>query len=134
MNAKRGARRAFLLTACPLLLLTACSHPWVDSHGHRVPRQKLLETTAGCKGGPEWGILVIGGQRFIHDPKGEIPPEVISSPYQENAHLPSDAKWAGYRQGNRGLWTSPSDAQAIYMVAPGRVERWPLQTGTFGCV
>ena len=134
MSTKRDAKKAFLLMVCLLPLLGACSHPWIDSHGHRVPRQVLVETRAECKGGPDWGILVFGGQRFIQDPDGQIPPEALSSPYQVRAHLPSDASWTGYRQGSRRLWISPSDTLAIYVVTPGRVERWPLQTGNFGCV
>ena len=103
VNTKRDAKKAFLLMVCLLPLLSACSHPWIDSHGHRVPRQVLVETRAECKGGPDWEILVFGGQRFIQDPDGRIPAEALSSPYQARAHLPSDASWTGYRQGSRRL-------------------------------
>lgn len=45
-------------------------------------------------------------------------------PYQNDSRLPPTAVDTGLHQDATTLWVA-DDAQAVYAVMPGRVERWP---------
>lgn len=54
----------------------------------------------------------------------------VIGPFRADATLPGDASFTGWQRGDRQLWTGPDDpafgaASYIYLVQPGRVERWP---------
>jgi hypothetical protein len=48
------------------------------------------------------------------------------SAFDAEADLPFDAKFTGYRDGQREMWVSVSDGgKYIYLVTGDDVERWP---------
>lgn len=72
------------------------------------------------------------GDQYVRDPQGIFDDE-IASPYDGDASLPKDARKTGYRQGESVLWIA-RDGDALYLVRPDRVERWPRATRGIGCV
>lgn len=97
----------------------------------------------GATGGPDhcgWQsatMLIIGwppgtvsanstqARQYIRDPRGDIRRE-LQQKLVKNARLPADARPTGYRYGAIELYVSPSDQdEAIYVVSPTDVERWP---------
>ena len=106
--------------------------------GRAVPGGEL-----GAIGGPDhcgWQsatMLIIGwppgivstsraqARQYIRDPRGDIRRE-LQLKLVKNARLPADARPTGYRYGLIELYLSPSDQdEAIYVVSPTDVERWP---------
>ena len=71
---------------------------------------------------------------YIRDPKG-----VMSEAYKQrlvkDAQLPSAARSTGYRLGSIEIYLSPTDQdEAVYLVSPSGVERWPRADPLFGCI
>ena len=107
--------------------------PWRDARGNEVP-ERILSTFPG----PEhcgWQSAVFlslrrGAPRtYVRDPEGVLA-EHVPVPFDEDARLPADASYTGYHLGRAELWVGAKDAaRAVYVVRPGRVERWPRFEG-----
>lgn len=64
-------------------------------------------------------------RQYVRDPRGDIRRE-FQRRLVTNASLPADAQATGYRYGAIELYLSASDQdEAIYVVSPRDVERWP---------
>jgi hypothetical protein len=61
----------------------------------------------------------------VRDPSGVYGIAELVDGFRAMDELPSDATDTGYRQGERELWLSPSDPDAVFIRAAGSVERWP---------
>ncbi|MBA2571073.1 MAG: hypothetical protein H0V04_07840 [Chloroflexi bacterium] len=72
------------------------------------------------------------GDQYVRDPRGIFEDAVVGT-YDGDATLPDDAERTGYRQGEDVLWVA-ADGDALYVVRPDRVERWPRATGPIGCI
>lgn len=72
------------------------------------------------------------GDQFVRDPQGLFDQGLVGR-YDGNATLPDDADRTGYRQGEDVLWEA-ANGDALYVVRPDRVERWPRATGPIGCM
>jgi hypothetical protein len=73
-----------------------------------------------------------GVRQYLRDPNGVL--AALSAGGFGRAVLPTDARDSGYRHGPYHLWVSRSDADRfIYVVGPGRVERWPRATQLIAC-
>lgn len=114
---------------------------WTDTDGCLIRIDVLAERT-----GPEhcdWEetrVLITGsplGSRYVNstsdieyvrDPDGQYGvPEFVEG-FQILESLPSDAIDTGFRHGDRQLWLSPSDPNAVYIQDGQTVERWPEGT------
>lgn len=63
---------------------------------------------------------------FVHDPRHILRESSTAGHFERDALMPDDAVDTGYHSGDQQLWVSPSeDVDAIYLVGPKRVERWP---------
>jgi hypothetical protein len=49
--------------------------------------------------------------------------------YDSLATLPADATFTGWRKGDEELWALARDPNAVYLVSPSGVERWPAIGG-----
>lgn len=67
-----------------------------------------------------------GARQFIRDPKRVMSQQNLRGTLDLQATLPADAVSTGYRYQTIELYVSPSDQDdAIYVVGPRAVERWP---------
>ena len=62
---------------------------------------------------------------YVKDPEGVYGVTEFVDEFMNLEVLPSDAVDTGFRQGERELWTSPSDPEAVLIRTLGSVERWP---------
>lgn len=62
---------------------------------------------------------------YVRDPNGLCGIAEFVDGFETPDSRPVDATDTGYRQGQRELWLSPSDPDAIYINDADTVERWP---------
>ncbi len=108
-------------------------------YGHAVSAQEL-DTSAGSQHCEQQSVtfLTIGwppgtrstssehAHQYIRDPDGAVKSSNLKGSLALHATLPKDARPTGYRHGPIEIFTSSSDEeQAIYVVGPDVVERWP---------
>lgn len=112
--------------------------PWTDVNGCLIRIDVLAERT-----GPDhcgWGdsrVIITGdpfGTRYtddstwieyVRDPNGVYDVPTFVDGFQVLDSLPDNATDTGYRQGNRELWISPDDPDAIFLRYQAVVEQWP---------
>jgi hypothetical protein len=111
---------------------------WQDRRGRRVPTTEVSSYTNGFCDAPDAGLLELHRQQagrtklqFVRDPSG-IFREFLGGRYEASSSLPAEATDTGWHRGGKELWIGPQ-ARAAYLVARGRVERWPVVTKKFGC-
>ena len=150
------------LASCSLLIrTTGGSHPppspyagsWQDRTGTPVPDGakggRLVMVSFDGPGHCDWESVTFlqlawppgrvaasegarGVRQYLRDPNGVL--AALSAGGFGRAVLPTDARDSGYRHGPYHLWVSRSDADRfIYVVGPGRVERWPRATQLIAC-
>ena len=64
-------------------------------------------------------------QQYVRDPRRVIPQYRLHGTLDLHATLPVDAAATGYRYQAIELYISPSNQDAVYVVGPTAVERWP---------
>lgn len=114
--------------------------PWLDSNGKTVPTNQIVSTYRGpdhC----EWDSAVFlnlgwppgtyaeypssSARQYVRDPEGLFESEHLA-PLDLDVKLPPDARYTGYHLDEIELWIRSADAdEAVYIVRPERVERWP---------
>ena len=113
--------------------------PWTDTLGCLVRVDVLFEYigSAHCDQ-DDTRVLITGdpvGTRFgstatpltfVRDPTGTHVSEFLPYGFAELEELPADAVDSGFRLRDRELWTSPSDADAVFIRDSQGVERWQL--------
>jgi hypothetical protein len=73
-------------------------------------------------------------RQYVRDPRGALG-STFRNRLKIGGVLPKDAHSLGYRHDRIELFSSPSDDnEAIYVVGPDIVERWPRSDATAGCV
>ena len=116
--------------------------PWLDAENEQVS-ELIVSTYHPDPGGDhcEWDSVVLlhlgwppgaaaefrsGSERqYVRDAEGELEAPG-RSPLELDSQLPPDAEYTGYHSGELQLWISASEAtDAVYIVRPERVERWP---------
>ena len=112
--------------------------------GHPVPPEELATTSGGthCDQQSVTFLTIVwqqesqgNGQRrqYVRDPRGVLGTDVRNR-LLIGAPLPTDARSLGYRYDRLQLFSSASDdSEAIYVVGPDIVERWPRSQPTAGC-
>jgi hypothetical protein len=65
---------------------------------------------------------------YVRDEAGRFS-DSTPVPFDADATLPTDARFTGWRDGDRELWAEPQRGEAgptsVYIVSPAGVERWP---------
>ena len=113
---------------------------WTDAMGRPVPRWRVnqLQGPRHCDWqsttwlhiherprDPKW-------RQYIRDPEGVMEREWLLDEYGADVELPPDAVDTGLRRGDARLFAVPDD-RSVYLVLPGRVERWPRSREPIGC-
>jgi hypothetical protein len=137
--------RVLLAGLLPLALL-ACGggvdweKRWLDSKGEPVPSELIVSTYRIPEHCP-WGSAVFlrlgwppgtaaeypssAARQYVRDPEGLFESEHLA-PLDLDVQLPPDARYTGYHLDKIELWISRADAnEAVNIVRPERVERWP---------
>jgi len=120
-------------------------YPW-SRDGRRVPLGEL--TTAAGPDHCGWQsatLLSLGwppgtvartaqeARQYIRDPEGVVSSESKAA-LGVGVRLPSGARPSGYQTGTIKLYLSPSDQDdAVYLVSPQTVERWPRARTLLAC-
>jgi hypothetical protein len=74
------------------------------------------------------------GRQYVRDPDGVIGGWGVRDPFNDDAHLPVDARYTGYHLDENQLWVTQHEADdAVYVVRGERVERWPRTTRIIAC-
>jgi hypothetical protein len=121
-------------------------HTWTRE-GHAVPPEELAIVA-----GPEhceWQSATLlhirwppgtsassstQSRQYIRDPRGVMSPE-LRDRLQLRATLPTDARPTGYAYNEFEIYLSPADQDdAIYIVSPHTVERWPRNRAPGACL
>ena len=116
--------------------------PWLDTDDEQVS-ELIVSTYHPDPGGDhcEWDSVVLlhlgwppgtaaefrsGSERqYVRDAEGELEAPG-RSPLELDSELPPDVEYTGYHSGELQLWISASEAtEAVYIVRPEHVERWP---------
>lgn len=124
--------------------------PWLDAENEQVS-ELIVSTYHPDPGGDhcEWDSVVLlhlgwppgtaaefrsaSERQYVRDAEGELEAPG-RSPLELDSELPPDAEYTGYHSGELQLWTSASEAtQAVYIVRPERVERWPRSRSHIFC-
>jgi hypothetical protein len=106
---------------------------WLDAAGKRVPTT-IIHEIAG-PGHCDWETTIwlhIEGDLFLRDPDGVLAGATVGT-FDPDVALPPDAESTGYHEGDRTIWRD-GDPDAIYVVLPDRVERWPRAIEELGCM
>lgn len=113
----------------------ALSTVWLDGNDRRVNTTVLSEIVGPEHCGWESTIwLRLDGALFIRDPRGVLRADTVGA-YEAHATLPRTARSTGYHDAGRIIWRVPTDADSIYVVSTGGVERWPRATDPMmGCM
>jgi hypothetical protein len=108
---------------------------WSDADRPRVPVTEIESRPAIAHCWPGATILTVkkAGHSYLRDPQGTWPAAQLGSTYEADSTLPKDAVDTGYFHDDRHLWLA-ADKQAAYVVTPDRVERWPVISGSPGCM
>ena len=69
-------------------------------------------------------LAVAGPRLFVRDPNGQLGDPALATGSASLDTVPEGAEDAGYRLGDIALWNRRED-DAIYVVTPDGVERWP---------
>ncbi len=112
-------------------------YPWTRD-GHQVKPEEM-----GTSAGPAhcgwqsatflgigWPVGTLSAsaaqlRQYIRDPRGSVRAD-LRDRLGLGVVLPTDARTTGYRYGRIEVFLSPTDQdQAIYLVGPSAVERWP---------
>jgi hypothetical protein len=112
-------------------------------NGHMVPPDELTTAAGGIHCNDEsatfltiaWPDSATSRQRrqYVRDPRGVLGAE-FRNRLSIGATLRKDAHSLGYRFDRIELFSSPSDQdEAIYVVGPDIVERWPRADARAGC-
>jgi hypothetical protein len=64
-------------------------------------------------------------RQFVRDPKFVTPQLHLRGTLDLHAALPADATATSYRYQTIEVYVSPSNQDAVYVVGPAAVERWP---------
>lgn len=73
-------------------------------------------------------------RQYVRDPRG-VMSAVLRDRFQFRATLPADARPTGYVYGEFEIFVSPTDQdEAIYVVSPRSVERWPRNNVVGACL
>jgi hypothetical protein len=72
-------------------------------------------------------------RQYVRDPLGAVGEADLLAEFGADVELPPDATATGITRGDLELWTVPTD-EAIYVVGPEHVERWPRSARGFACV
>jgi hypothetical protein len=73
-------------------------------------------------------------RQYVRDPRGVTSPE-LRDRLQLRATLPADARPTGYVSSDFEIFVSPTDQdEAIYVVSPRSVERWPRNDVVGACL
>jgi hypothetical protein len=148
----RGVLVASLIALAPL----GCGggvdweEQWLDARDERVS-ELVVSTYHPDPGGDHCGwesviVLHLGwplgtaaeprsstARQYVRDAEGELGASGRVA-LDLDTELPPDADYTGYSSGELHLWISPSDAnEAVYVVRPGRVERWPRSRSHIFC-
>ena len=134
---------AVVLGACSNSSLFGPPQAWPGTawtrYGHQVP-YSVVDAAAGPShcGWESATFLTVGwplgtsaqhashARQYIRDATKVVPRSHLRSKFAVDVRLPTDARNTGYRDGNVQLYLAPSDEdRAIYVVAAGRIERWP---------
>ena len=117
---------------------------WVDSQGRIAP-----EGVVTSYPGPEhcdWESSVFlivrwplgsegspGRRMYVRDPEGLFT-DYLSSEFLDDAELPAEARFSGYRRDEAELWLDPSEIDNhVFIVRGDDVERWPRSTEFIAC-
>ena len=113
----------------------ALSTVWLDGNDRRVNTTVLSEIVGPEHCGWESTIwLRLDGALFIRDPRGVLRANTVGA-YEAHATQPRTARSTGYPDAGRIIWRVPTDADSIYVVSTGGVERWPRATDPMmGCM
>lgn len=140
------------LGAAALILSAACAsstsgrlagEQWVDGTGDPLPTEavNVVQGPAHCDWQSAlvltlaWPLGTTGGHRlqFARDPDGVLPAEPIG-PLELNTTLPRGAVTTDWRIENNYLYLSPQDPpDAVYLLLPSGVERWPRLASEIAC-
>jgi hypothetical protein len=134
---------AVIFGACSNSSLFGSPRAWPGTawtrYGHQVP-YSVVDAAAGPSqcGWESATFLTVGwplgtsaqhatqARQYIRDSSTVVPQSNLRSKLELDARLPTDARNTGYRDGSVQLYLAASDEDAaIYVVADGRVERWP---------
>jgi hypothetical protein len=116
----------------PSATLGPLGRTWFDAAGAIVPPSTLFESIAPAHCGWESATMLrVYDRLFIRDPEGVLADHELET-YDPDIALPADARSTEYHEGDRRIWRG-SDPNAIYVVYPDHVERWPAEEPGFGC-
>jgi hypothetical protein len=102
--------------------------PWETSRQH--PKSERVYEGSGPEhcGLQDTTLLYLNGIGYVRDVNGELVQWTHLS-YEAGATLPPGAKFTGWHDGQREVWTDPRADDAgplsVYIVSPGGIERWP---------
>jgi hypothetical protein len=119
---------------------------WVDAQGRRVSEDVIVSYRGA--GHCDWESAVFlelawpvghpqptfaGKRLYVRDADGRFA-DNLESTFEDDATLPAEARFSGYRRDDAELWISPSEAHTeVYIVRGERVERWPRAREVIAC-
>jgi hypothetical protein len=117
----------------PTVPLTFPVTVWTDVFGKPVSTETIRSNPGpGHCGWESATWLHLDGELYFRDPEG-VMAEWTATLFAADASLPPTATDTGYRSGDIAVWLDPGGD--VYLVLPGRVERWPRSTDPFiGCM